>query len=72
LGDATFYGYKREKKFYNAQLLQQELAVLKELDADFFMLSHRKHFAKQKRSVMSLLEQIYKSRKQNESEIEIF
>ena len=72
LGDATFYGYKREKKFYNAQVLQAEIKVLKEIKAEHFMLSHRRHFVKQKRSVLSLLEQIYKSKKENQNEIEIF
>lgn len=72
LGDATFYGFRREEKFYNTQLLQQEIQALKEIDAEHFLLSHRKHFVKQKRSVVSMLEFIYKHRKPNESEIEIF
>ena len=72
LGDATFYGYKREKKFYNVQLLQQEIAALKEIDSAFFLLSHRRHFTKQKKAVVTLLEQIYNVRKPNATEIEIF
>ena len=72
LGDATVYGYKRERKFYNTQLLQKEIQELKSLDAEHFLLSHRKRFAKPKRAVVSMLEMIYARRKPNESEIEIF
>ena len=72
LGDSTFYGYKGEKKFYNVQLLNQEISVLKEINASFFLLSHRRNFTKQKKAVITLLEQIYKTKKPNATEIEIF
>jgi len=72
LGDATFYGFKHKKKFYNVQLLQQEIEALRQIDASVFLLSHRRNFTKQKRAVITLLEQIYETRKSGDTEIEIF
>ncbi len=69
LGDGTYATVKRGKACYNASVLEQELDVLKNLEAKYFLLSHEKKFIKSRDEVISELEKIYSFRNPKESYI---
>lgn len=59
LGDATYSTMKDGQAAYNVGLLQELIAVLKALQANWFLLSHKKPFACTKTEVVTQLEEIY-------------
>lgn len=59
LGDATYSTMKEGRAAYNAGLLQELIAVLKSLRANWFLLSHKEPFACSKADVVAQLEEIY-------------
>ena len=59
LGDATYSTTKDNRVAYNAGVLKEMIAVLKSLQADWFLLSHSESFAKSKAEVLAQLEEIY-------------
>ena len=66
LGDATYSTIKSGQVAYNAGLLQEMLAVLKALQANWFLLSHSEPLACPKAEVVAQLEEIYSLRKPND------
>lgn len=62
LGDATYCMMKDGRPAYNANLLAEEIKVLRELKAEYFLLSHDKRFVRRKEVVLKQLEGIYARR----------
>lgn len=62
LGDATYSTMKAGQIAYNAGLLKELIAVLKSLQANWFLLSHSEPFAHPKAEVIVQLEEIYACR----------
>ena len=69
LGDATYSTMKQGKVCYNASVLKEEIAVLKNLSAKFFLISHDEKFIRPKEEIIEELEEIYKKRDPKESYI---
>ena len=69
LGDATYSTMKKERVCYNASVLKDEILVLKNLSAKFFLVSHDEKFIKSKEDIISKLEEIYSKRDPKESYI---
>ena len=61
LGDATYCTAKHTqgRLAYNANLLADEIAVLRALKAPYFLLSHNDDFVRPKADVLAELEEIY-------------
>ena len=66
LGDAVYATNKDGRTAYNAGLLKELIAVLKALEASFFLVSHSVPFVKPKTEVMAELEEIYALRSPRE------
>lgn len=62
LGDAAYCAVKDGRAVYNANLLAEEIKVLRELKAEYFLLSHDKRFVRRKEVVLAQLEGIYAGR----------
>ena len=62
LGDAIYCSIKDGKPVYNANLLGEQIKVLRALQAKYFLLSHRERFACKKEVVLRQLESIYAKR----------
>ena len=64
LGDATYCTakYTQGRLAYNANLLADELKVLRALKAEYFLLSHNDAFIRRKEDVLAELEEIYARR----------
>lgn len=71
VGDALYSKVKDGCYIYDADILQQEISVLKSLNSSFLLVSHFKGFVRRKEDVISELEKIYQSREKNSSEIKI-
>lgn len=71
VGDALYCRSKNGRYYYNAQLLQEEIAVLKNLRAPWLLVSHHPGLVRKKEEVIAELEAIYKTRLPNESEISV-
>ena len=69
LGDATYPTAKKGKTCYNASVLKEEIDVLKNLSAKYFLLSHDKNFICKREEVIARLEEIYSKRDPKESYI---
>ena len=69
LGDAIYSTMKQGKVCYNASVLKEEIAVLKNLSAKFFLISHDERFVRPKEEILSELEEIYSKRDPKESYI---
>ncbi len=69
LGDAAYATMKQGKPCYNASVLKEEIAVLKNLSAKFFLISHNEKFIRPKEEIISELEEIYSKRDPKESYI---
>ena len=66
LGDAVYASDKDGRIAYNAGLLKELIAVLKSLEASWFLVSHNVPFVKPKTEVMAELEEIYALRSPHE------
>ena len=62
LGDATYCAYKEGRPAFNANLLAEEIKMLRELKAEYFLLSHDKRFVRKKEVVLAQLEGILAKR----------
>lgn len=62
LGDAIYCVIKDGKPVYNANLLGEQIKVLRALQAKYFLLSHRERVACKKEVVLRQLESIYAKR----------
>ena len=69
LGDAVYATDKDGRIAYNAGLLKELIAVLKSLEASWFLVSHSVPFVKPKTEVIAELEGIYALRSPHESYI---
>ena len=69
LGDAIYSTMKQGKVCYNASVLKEEIAVLKNLSAKFFLISHDERFVRPKEEIISELSEIYSKRDPKESYI---
>lgn len=67
LGDATYATMKQGRVCYNASVLKEEIAVLKNLSAKFFLISHDEKFIRPKDEIIAELEEIYSKRDPKES-----
>lgn len=70
LGDGIYSTQKGGRRVYNAQLLLEEIRVLKALRAETFLLSHRDPMMVKKETVIAWLEQIYAGREKGNAYIE--
>lgn len=70
LGDAAYCTGKGGRAVYNAQLLKEQIDLLKTLRSDTLLLSHAEPFAKEREQVVKELESIYSRRKKGEPYIE--
>ena len=70
LGDATYpmVGHG-EPDVYNVQILEQQIKLLKSLNASRFCLSHKRGLVRDKTSVLMFLESVYARRQKNENYI---
>ena len=71
VGDALYGREKNGKYVYNAQLLKDEIEVLKKLRAPWLLVSHYKGLIRRKEEVIAELEEIYQRRVKGEPLIEI-
>ena len=71
LGDATYCMTKNGVPVYNAQLLKDEIELLKRLPAKYCLISHDKRFVREKRVLLRQLESIYAKRRQDSPYIEV-
>ena len=71
VGDALYSKVKDGYYIYNTQLLREEIAVLKNLNASLLLVSHYKGLIRKKEDVIAELEAIYNQREQNSPEIKI-
>ena len=69
LGDGIYSTMKQGKVCYNASVLKEEIEVLKNLSAKFFLISHDERFIYQKEEIIAELEEIYSRRDPKESYI---
>lgn len=69
LGDGTYATNKGGKIAYNVQLLREEIKVLSNLKATYFILSHREPIVQEKDEVLKQLNRIYEMRKKDEAYI---
>ena len=69
LGDGTYATMKQGKVCYNASVLKDEITVLKNLSAKFFLISHDEKFIREKEEIIAKLEEIYSKRDPKDSYI---
>ena len=70
-GDGLYAMQKGTQRLYNAGVLKEEIAVLKNVKADSFMCSHRPPQVRSRNSVVRWLESIYEKRNKNSAYIEV-
>ncbi len=70
LGDGIYPMQKDDRSVYNANLLADQLRVLRSLKAKFFLLSHDEPFVHRKEDVLSELEAVYAKRQSQSMYIE--
>lgn len=71
LGDGIYPMHKNGQALYNANLLADQLRVLRSLKAKYFLLSHDDPFAHHKEDVIAELEAIYAKRQAQSMYIQI-
>lgn len=71
VGDALYSRFKEGCYVYNAQLLKEEMEVLKNLQASYLLVSHFKGLVREKNDVIAELEEIYRARTKDSPEIKI-
>lgn len=71
LGDALYSKVKDGKYVYNAQLLKEEMELLKQLPAEFVISSHAIPPIREKKAELSMLEEIYEKRQKEDAYIYI-
>ena len=71
VGDALYCKVKDGYYVYNAQLLKDEIEVLKTLKAPKLLVSHFKGFVRPKDEAIEELEQIYSLREKNNPDIRV-
>lgn len=71
VGDALYCKSQNGRYVYNAQLLKEEIEVLKKLRAPFLLVSHFNGLIRKKEDVIAELETIYQKRVPSDPEIQI-
>lgn len=71
VGDALYSKFKDGYYIFNAQLLKDEIAVLKRLKAPYLLVSHFKGMVRRRDEVIAELEELYHHRDKNSSEIKV-
>ena len=71
VGDALYCKAKNNNYVYNAQLLKEEIDVLKSLSSPFVLVSHFKGFIRKKEDMLEELKTIYAMRTKESPEISI-
>jgi len=71
LGDATYSTHKKGQAVYNAQILREQIQVLRTLPVKYFLLSHDERFCHEKEEVLADLEAVYARRVKNEPYIQL-
>ena len=69
VGDALYPKAKGDGRFYNVQLLRDEIQVLRNLRAPYLLISHFDGLVRKREDVIAELETIYRKRTKNEAEI---
>lgn len=69
VGDALYCRHKNGKRTYNAQILKDEIDCLKNIKAQFLLVSHYDGFVRRKEDVIAELEAVYEKRVGNCAEI---
>lgn len=69
LGDAVYPADKKGELLYNVSLLAQEIALLKEIEAEYLCVSHKPGFIYKKKAILAFLESVYRRRKSGEAYI---
>lgn len=71
VGDAIYCKTKNGECIYNAQLLKEEIEVLRGLDAPYLLVSHFKGLVREKEEVLAELEAIYRMREKSNPFIKV-
>ena len=71
IGDSLYSKIKGEQYVYNAQLLKEEIALLKELPAEHIFSSHEREPVKGKAGVVRFLQSIYEKKTKSDAYIYI-
>ena len=71
LGDGLYAAQKGDRVVYNAQLLREELRVLKSLKAHTFLISHGDPFCQGREETIRQLEEIYSRREKDQPYIQV-
>ena len=71
VGDALYSRVRDGCYVFNAQVLQEEIAVLSALRAPYLLVSHFKGLIRERAAVLRELEAIYARRNRNQAEIQI-
>ena len=69
LGDAVYPADKKGELLYNVSLLAQEIALLKEIKAEYICVSHKPGFIYKKKAIIAFLESVYRRRELGEAYI---
>lgn len=71
VGDALYSRFRDGCYIFNAQLVQEEIAVLKKLKAPYLLVSHFGGLIRPRKAVIAELEEVYALRVRNCAEIKI-
>jgi len=71
VGDALYSKFRDGCYIFNAQLVKEEIAVLKRLNAPYLLVSHFDGLIRPREAVIAELEEVYALRTQNCAEIKI-
>ena len=71
VGDALYSKFRDGYYIFNAQLVKEEIAVLKKLKAPYLLVSHFKGMVRRRDEVIAQLEELYRSRDKNSPEIKL-
>lgn len=71
VGDALYSKFRDGYYIFNAQLVKEEIAVLKKLKAPYLLVSHFKGMVRRRDEVIAELEELYHSRDKNSPEIKV-
>ncbi|MDD6159689.1 MAG: hypothetical protein PUB51_00980 [Oscillospiraceae bacterium] len=71
VGDALYSKVRDGYYMFNAQLVKDEIAVLKRLKAPYLLVSHFKGMVRRRDEVIAALEELYHCRDKNSPEIKV-
>lgn len=69
IGDAIYAKQIGKDRGYNVSILAEQIRILKEIDTEYFCVSHKKKYVVTKKIIIDFLESIYAKRKQGEAYI---